>query len=149
MNLRRSSIVLFFGLLLSSLQLSAQFDIPPLPEKQTSLYDYVDLLEAQDANRLEEKLLRYADTTSTQIVVAIIATAKGENIGLLTPRWAQEWGIGQSDTDNGVFILLARDDRRRGRRIGQGTELARARPGADAPGVGGSYTPEVGCPGRN
>ena len=105
MNLRRSSIVLFFGLLLSGLQLSAQFDIPPLPEKQTSLYDYVDLLEAQDANRLEEKLLRYADTTSTQIVVAIIATAKGENIGLLTPRWAQEWGIGQSDTDNGVKFI--------------------------------------------
>jgi len=100
------------SILLFSQTIYAQFDIPPIPEVQTSVYDYVNLLSVSEKKSLEQKLIRYSDTTSTQIVVAIIATTKGENIGLLTPKWAQEWGIGQAKEDNGVFILLARDDRK-------------------------------------
>jgi uncharacterized protein len=91
---------------------NAQFDIPSIPKEQTSVYDYANLLSASEKGNLEQKLIRYSDTTSTQIVVAIITSLKGENIGLLAPKWAQEWGIGQEKEDNGVFILLARDDRK-------------------------------------
>lgn len=98
-----------FGLFVSPV--FAQFDVPPVPDKQTSLYDYVNLLSSSQQQALEEKLVKYSDTTSTQIVVAIISTTKGENIGLLAPKWAHEWGIGQAKEDNGVFVLLARDDR--------------------------------------
>ncbi|WP_456438720.1 TPM domain-containing protein [Psychroserpens sp.] len=104
--------VIILSLLCYSQTVFAQFDIPSIPKEQTSVYDYVNLLSASEKNNLEQKLIRYSDTTSTQIVVAIIATTKGENIGLLTPKWAQEWGIGQAKEDNGVFILLARDDRK-------------------------------------
>ena len=89
----------------------AQFDIPEKPTKETSVYDYASLLSATEKAGLEQKLINYADTTSTQIVVAIIESAKGENIGLLTPRWAHKWQIGQANEDNGVFILLASGDR--------------------------------------
>jgi len=95
----------------STLNVSAQFDIPKIPKEQTSIYDYINLLSANQKNSLEQKLIRYSDTTSTQIVVAIISTTNGENIGLLAPKWAHEWGIGQAKEDNGVFILLAKDDR--------------------------------------
>ncbi len=107
---------IFYGLVLGFLFIShsvfAQFDIPPKPEFQTSVYDYVGLLNASEKNALETKLVKYSDTTSTQIVVAIIATTKGENIGLLAPKWGHDWGVGQAKEDNGVFILLARDDRK-------------------------------------
>lgn len=92
--------------------MSAQFDIPKIPKEQTSVYDYASLLSASEKGSLEQKLIKYSDTTSTQIVVAIIPTTKGENIGLLSAKWAQEWGIGQAKEDNGVFVLLARDDRK-------------------------------------
>ena len=105
-----SLIVLFVSLSIPQIVV-AQFDIPPIPKEQTSVYDYVQLLSGSEKSNLEQKLIRYSDTTSTQIVVAIIATTKGENIGLLAPKWAQQWGIGQAKEDNGVFILLARDDR--------------------------------------
>ncbi len=94
---------------------NAQYDIPPKPEKledQKSVYDFIGLLSKKDSLNLEQKLIRYSDTTSTQIVVAIITTTKGENIGLLAPKWAHEWGIGQAKEDNGVFILLAKNDRK-------------------------------------
>lgn len=107
---------MFYGLivvfsLLFSVKVNAQFDIPPIPEKQTSVYDYAGLLSSVEKASLEQKLIKYSDTTSTQIVVAIINTSKGENMGLLTPRWGHKWKIGQEKEDNGVFILLARDDR--------------------------------------
>jgi uncharacterized protein len=108
--------VKLFGLLLlfliGSQTVTAQFDIPPIPAEQTSVYDFAKLLSASEKDNLEQKLIRYSDTTSTQIVIAIIRTTKGENIGLLAPKWAQEWGIGQAKEDNGVFVLLARDDRK-------------------------------------
>lgn len=44
--------------------------------------------------------------------VAIIPSTKGENIGLLAPRWGQKWGIGQAKEDNGIFVLLAKNDRK-------------------------------------
>ena len=103
--------ILLIAILFSSFSFS-QFDIPDIPKEQTSVYDYINLLSASEKNTLENKLIKYSDTTSTQIVVVIISTTKGENIGLLTPRWAQKWGIGQAKEDNGVFILLARDDRK-------------------------------------
>lgn len=106
---------LYIALILSLLFFNfsfAQFDIPKIPKEQTSVYDYAALLSASEKESLEQKLIRYSDTTSTQIVVAIIKSTKGENIGLLAPRWGQKWGIGQAKEDNGVFILLASEDRK-------------------------------------
>src|SRR5690606_16611013 len=88
----------------------AQFDIPEKPKKvteQTSVYDYANLLKENDRNALETKLFLYADTTSTHIVIAIIAILKGEYEVTLAPRWAHQWGIVDKDKVNGVFILLA------------------------------------------
>ncbi|ABQ04921.1 TPM domain-containing protein [Flavobacterium johnsoniae] len=90
----------------------AQFDIPKKPDFQTSVYDYANVLSASEKTQLEEKLIRYSDSTSTQIVVITIESLKGEDIGILTPKWAQEWGIGQAKEDNGVLILLAKAERR-------------------------------------
>jgi uncharacterized protein len=91
----------------------AQFDIPAKPDFQTSVYDYANVLSADEKSQLEEKLIKYSDSTSTQIVVITIESLKGEDIGILTPRWGQEWGIGGSkENDNGVVILLAKAERK-------------------------------------
>ncbi len=108
---KKNLLFLFFLFIGATGSIYAQFDIPKIPEKQTSVYDYVNLLSSSKKNALEQKLIRYSDSTSTQIVVVVISSTKGENIGLLTPRWAHKWGIGQEKEDNGVFILLAKDDR--------------------------------------
>lgn len=104
----------FWVLLLTTSISHAQFDIPKKPtgSGQTSVYDYAALLTPDQKNNLERKLINYADSTSTQIVIAIIPSLKGEHEGLLAPKWAHEWGIGQKNEDNGVFILLSEGDRK-------------------------------------
>nr|WP_299345043.1 TPM domain-containing protein [Allomuricauda sp.] len=120
MRFPKVSILLFFFLCSSFIW--GQFTIPEKPSKQTSVYDYVNLLQASEKNALEQKLIRYADSTSTQIVVAIISSTEGENINYLGAQWGQKWGIGQADEDNGVLVLLARDDRRIAINTGYGVE---------------------------
>lgn len=90
----------------------AQFDIPEKPSFQTSVYDYAQLLNENEKSDLEAKLIRYSDSTSTQIVVVTVENLKGEDIGILTQKWAQNWGIGDKGKDNGVLILLAKKERK-------------------------------------
>jgi uncharacterized protein len=120
----RIKIVLLVVAQLVSFWGISQFRIPEKPtgSDQTSLYDYVDLLDKTQAKMLEQKLIQYSDSTSTQIVIAIIASTEGEDIQYLGAQWGQAWGIGQEQEDNGILILLARDDRRIGINTGYGVE---------------------------
>ncbi|MCK0130118.1 TPM domain-containing protein [Flavobacteriaceae bacterium F08102] len=99
-----------------------QMDIPPKPTKQTSVYDGAKILNAVEKSSLEQKLVNYSDTTSTQIVVVTVPTVNGENIAMFATEWAHKWGIGQADKDNGILILVASEDRKLTIRTGYGIE---------------------------
>ena len=114
---------LFFLTLLLSLNLFSQgYKIPDKPKFQTSVYEYTGLLTPAQKTNLESKLIRYSDTTSTQIVVVIISSTEGENIAYLAANWGEKWGIGQAKEDNGVLMLLAKDDRKITIQTGKGVE---------------------------
>jgi len=102
----------------------AQFTIPPKPAKadQDAVYDYAKLLTASQKVTLKERLIRYSDSTSTQIVIAIIPSTDGENIAYLGAQWLAKWGIGQADKDNGILITLATNDRKININTGYGVE---------------------------
>lgn len=100
----------------------AQFTIPEKPSFQTSVYDYAKLLSDSEKTQLEEKLIKYSDSTTTQIVVITIDDLKGEAVGVLATNWAHKWGIGQEKQDNGVIILVSKNDRKMSIRPGYGVE---------------------------
>ena len=107
------NLFLLFTLFFSSNLLFSQYNIPEVPKVQTSVYDYANILSASEKQQLEQKLIHFSDSTTTQIVVITIESLKGEDIGILTPKWGQEWGIGGTEkTDNGVIILLAKEERK-------------------------------------
>jgi uncharacterized protein len=99
-----------------------QFEIPKIPSLQTSVYDYADLLNENEEQQLGDKLVYYSDSTSTQIVVITIDDLKGEDVGVLATNWAHSWGIGQAKEDNGVIILVAKNDRKLSIRPGYGVD---------------------------
>lgn len=116
MIVTQKNTILFFKtlvcLLVSQIGFS-QFTIPEKPSLQTSVYDYANVLSSTEKAQLEEKLIKYADTTTTQIVVITIESLNGEDIGILTPKWGHKWGIGgTAKDDNGVLILLAKAERK-------------------------------------
>ena len=116
---------LFLLTQLFSLNLFSQgYKIPDKPKFQTSVYDLMKpkLLTDFQKTNLENKLVKYSDTTSTQIVVIIIPSTKGEDINYLAANWGEKWGIGDEEKDNGILILLAKDDRKIAIQNGRGVE---------------------------
>lgn len=102
--------IFVFGLGIPSLK--AQREIPDRPALETSVYDQANMLSASEKRMLEQKLVNYADTTSTQIVVVTINSLEGEYIGTYAAEWANSWGIGQSQKDNGVLMMASKKDRK-------------------------------------
>ncbi|TDO70023.1 uncharacterized protein EV143_112100 [Flavobacterium chryseum] len=101
----------------------AQFTIPEKPSFQTSVYDYANVLSAAEKSQLEEKLVRYSDSTTTQIVVITIESLKGEDVSQLATKWGQTWGVGGTkQDDNGVIILLAKNEKKIAINPGYGVE---------------------------
>jgi uncharacterized protein len=117
-----SKLLVFLTFLICQNLFSQGYKIPEKPKFQTSVYDYTGLLSANQKTSLESKLIRYSDTTSTQIVTIIINSTEGENISYLAANWGEEWGLGDAKKDNGVLILLAKNDRKIAIQAGKGTE---------------------------
>lgn len=114
--------LLLLSLSFLSLSLLAQREIPQPPEEEKPVYDYADFLEEAEENRLNSKLQKYADSTSTQIVIVTIESLKGEYIGTYAVDWAHKWGIGQKGKDNGAIIMISKDDRKISIQNGYGLE---------------------------
>ncbi len=114
--------ILFYSILFTQ-NCFSQFDIPAKPSFQTSVYDYANVLSTSEKSQLENKLIKYSDSTSTQIVVITIESLKGENVSTLATTWGQTWGIGGSaKDDNGVVILLAKAEKKIAINPGYGVE---------------------------
>jgi uncharacterized protein len=112
-----------FIVLFSSNCIFSQFTIPEKPSFQTSVYDYAKVLSPEEKAQLEEKLIKYSDSTTTQIVVITIESLKNEDVSQLATKWGQTWGIGgTAKDDNGVIILLAKNERKIAINPGYGLE---------------------------
>jgi len=91
--------------------LLAQYTIPDKPSVLYPVYDEVGILSQSEKEKLNQKLIKFEDSTSTDIEVVIISSTKGEDINFLATKFGQKWGIGKKETDNGVVFLIATQDR--------------------------------------
>ncbi|MDB5196939.1 MAG: hypothetical protein JWP88_1310 [Flaviaesturariibacter sp.] len=83
----------------------------PKPNPPRLVNDFAGALDAGEVQRLEEKLLRYNDTTSSQIAIVTVKTTGDFDISEVALQVLRQWGVGgQASKDNGVVILAAIDD---------------------------------------
>jgi uncharacterized protein len=105
----------------------AQTDVVP---KKPSLaeglvVDQTKTLTPEQELTLEQKLIAYDKSTSNQIAIVIIPTLKGNSIEDVALQIGRDWGVGgQADKDNGVVILVAKNDRKMRIEVGYGLEGA-------------------------
>lgn len=97
-------------------------DIPPTPKRLVN--DYADVLTSSQENSLENKLVAYDDSTSTQIAVVTIQSLDRDDLFDYSQRLAEGWGIGGGANSNGVLLLVSVDDRKIRIHTGYGTEGA-------------------------
>jgi uncharacterized protein len=86
-------------------------DFPEMPNPPKLVNDYASVLSDTQRNSLEQKLVAFDDSTSTQIAIAIINSTKGYPISSYAVELGENWGVGRDGKDNGVMILVAIEDR--------------------------------------
>lgn len=111
--MRLPSLKIFIFFLICWFQLGlAQYSIPTKPNVLYPVYDEVGLLSQEEKDLLNTKLIRFADSTSTEIEVIIIPTTKGEDVNFVATLFGEKWGIGTKEFDNGIVFLIATEDRK-------------------------------------
>jgi uncharacterized protein len=86
--------------------------------------DGAGILSPGTVESLNATLHRHEQETSNQVVVHTIPGLGGEAIETYSLRLATALGAGQKDKDNGVLLLVARDDRKLRIEVGYGLEGA-------------------------
>lgn len=105
-------ILILFSFLLLNLAGFGQ-DIPPRPNPPRLVNDFVgNLLSAQQISQLEQKLVNYNDTTSTQIVIVIVDSVEPYDMNTYAFELGRKWGVGQEGKNNGIVLLWAPGDRK-------------------------------------
>jgi uncharacterized protein len=86
--------------------------------------DYTNTLSQTEIDQLEQKLVAFDDSTSTQIAVVLIKSLDGYDVADYAVRLAESWGIGGSKNNNGVLLLASIGDRKVTIQTGYGIEGA-------------------------
>ena len=84
--------------------------------------DLTNTLTPDQNQALENKLVVFDDSTSTQIAVVIVPTLYDIDIADYNIKLGRAWGVGGKQNNNGVILLIAKDDHKLNIATGYGLE---------------------------
>ena len=96
----------------------------PLPALSARVTDLTNTLDATQRGRLEEQLAAIDRSGKAQIAVLLLPTTQPETIEQFGIRLAEAWKIGRKGADNGLIVIVAKDDRKMRIEVGYGLEGA-------------------------
>jgi uncharacterized protein len=99
----------------------------PLPAKDVPFLtgrvnDVAGIIPADVRTRVEARLAEVEKETGAQIAVLTIDSLEGEPLEDYALRVAQTWRLGRKGVDDGVLLLIARNDRKMRIEVGYGLE---------------------------
>jgi uncharacterized protein len=104
---------LITNLLCFFLTLAVGQNIPDKPSPMRFVNDYAQLLSVNEQAALEETLIRYNDSTTTQITIVTLSELGVVEIAPFGVELFRKWGIGTKALNNGVLILVCTDSTKR------------------------------------
>lgn len=100
---------------------AAEVAVPPLKARVT---DLTGTLQPDQQSALEQTLQAFENSKGSQIAVLIVPTTQPETIEQYAIRVADAWKLGRKGVDDGVLLLIARNDRKLRVEVGYGLEGA-------------------------
>jgi uncharacterized protein len=100
---------------------SADVAVPPL---QARITDLTGTLPAARIAELERQLAAFEAKKGAQIAVLMVPTVQPETIEQYAVRAFEQWKLGRKRIDDGVLLVIAKDDRRLRIEVGYGLEGA-------------------------
>lgn len=99
----------------------ADVAVPPLAARVT---DLTGTLSAEQRGELERTLQDFESRKGSQIAVLLVPTTQPETVEQYAIRVAEKWRLGRKGVDDGVLLLVAKDDRALRIEVGYGLEGA-------------------------
>lgn len=103
---------------------SLRAELVPVPALQQRVTDLTQTLTSEQQSQLEAKLAAFEQQKGSQIAVLIVPTTAPEAIEQFSIRVVDVWKLGREKQDDGVLLLLAKDDRKMRIEVGYGLEGA-------------------------
>lgn len=127
MNRGTQGLVRLIGSLLLSIALlagaSAQ-DLVPVPPLKGRVTDLTGTLTATQVADLERSLAAFEARKGSQIAVLLVPTTKPEDIAQYAIRVADQWKVGRKKVDDGLIVVVAKNDHKLRIEVGYGLEGA-------------------------
>jgi len=101
--------VLFIVLLIGLSSAFAQREVPILQQRVT---DFTNTLNYNEWRTLESQLKQFEDSTSTQIAVLMLNSLDGGDIFEYSMKVFDQNKIGSKSKNNGVLVVVAKEDRK-------------------------------------
>jgi len=114
----RKNIILFLFLLFSWTSVLA-LEPPPLEDR---VMDLAGLLSGAEAEALIQQLQAHEKATTQQFAVLTIPSLEGDPIEDFSIRTVEAWKLGTKEEDNGLLLLVAKEDRKMRIEVGYGLE---------------------------
>lgn len=111
---------IFFVLLFSRAFSASAYYYPGNP--QGFVNDFAEMLSPKAKQNLEARLVQFEKETSNEIAVITIKNLRGDTIENFTVTLFEKWGIGKKDKNNGILILISKEDREMRIEVGYGLE---------------------------
>jgi len=96
----------------------------PVPRLKARVTDLTGTLTQAQLQSLEAALGAFERRKGSQIAVLMLPSTKPETIEQYSIRVAEAWKIGRSRVDDGVILVIARDDHKLRIEVGRGLEGA-------------------------
>lgn len=114
-----------FFLLLSFVAVNSYANLfPESPKPFKYVNDYTNTLTTEQVKNLEAKIVDFSHKTSSEIAIVIVPTTGDYDISSYAFELGDKWGIGKKDINNGILMLIAKNDRKIFIATGQGLEGA-------------------------
>jgi uncharacterized protein len=98
---------------------AADVAVPPLKARVT---DLTATLSSQQQAALEQKLAAFEARKGSQIGVLIVPTTQPETVDQYAVRVEETWKLGRKGVDDGVLLVVAKNDRKLRIEVGYGLE---------------------------
>jgi uncharacterized protein len=95
-----------------------------IPELRGPVTDLTGTLTPDQIATLDQRLRAFEAKKGSQIAVLIVPTTQPETIEQYSIRVAEEWRLGRKGVDDGVLLVVAREDRAVRIEVGYGLEGA-------------------------
>jgi uncharacterized protein len=119
----RQSVLSLLVLVVASVFATAQADTSPIGVAlDQRVIDLTDTLDADTATRLKNQLADLEQRKGSQVAVLMVPTTGGASIEDYANQLFRAWKLGRKDVNDGILLVVAKDDRKVRIEVGYGLE---------------------------